>query len=171
MFPLPVVAIICTNFYIVGIRKIPLVFKESMGLLWQDRFKPLLEAALNLVISVLAVWHFGAAGVFAGTFFSMVTTSLWVEPYVLFKYGLKMSWKEFWLTNAGYFSLSLFLVVVTYFTGTLYHGTLLASFFYKIVVCVLLPNILVLILFYKTKVFKGLLDAVNPKNLFSKKKS
>ncbi|MCM1159769.1 MAG: oligosaccharide flippase family protein [Roseburia sp.] len=171
LFPLPVVAIICTNFYIVGIRKIPLVFKESMGLLWQDRFKPLLEAALNLVISVLAVQHFGVAGVFAGTFFSMVTTSLWVEPYVLFKYGLKMSWKEFWLTNAGYFSLSLFLVVITYFAGSLYHGTLLASFFYKIVICVLLPNILVLIFFCKTKVFKGLLDAVNPKNLFSKKKS
>lgn len=171
LFPLPVVAIICINFYIVGIRKIPLVFKESMGLLWQDRFKPLVEAALNLSISVLAVGYFGAAGVFAGTFFSMITTSLWVEPYVLFKYGLKMSWKEFWLTNAGYFSLSLLLVVITYLTGTLYRGTPLTSFLYKILICIFLPNVLVFAFFFKTEEFKGLLDSVNPKNLFPKKES
>ena len=171
LFSLPVVAMICMNFYITGIRKIPLVFKESMGLLWQDRFKPLVEASLNLVVSIAAVYSFGTAGVFAGTFISMVTTSLWVEPYVLFKHGLKMSWKEFWITNGGYFSLSLFLVIITYFASILYHGTPLASFIYKIGICIFLPNLLLLLIFYRTETFKGLLSSINPKNLFSKKES
>ena len=171
IFPLPVAAIICANFYIIGIRKIPLVFKESMGLLWQDRFKPLAEAAINLAISVAAVYYFGTAGVFAGTFISMVTTSLWVEPYILFKHGLKISWKEFWLTNAGYFPLSLFLVSITYLTGTLYQGTLLCAFVYKVVICLLLPNILLLLIFGRTREFKDLLSAIIPRNVFSKKES
>lgn len=171
LFPIPVVAIICLNFYIVGIRKIPLVFKESMGLLWQDRFKPILESLINLVISIIGVHYLGTIGVFLGTFISMITTSLWVEPYVLFKYGLKMSWKEFWFTNAKYFSFSLFLVVATYLAGTLYQGTLLLVFIYRFVLCLFLPNVLILLFFYRTKAFQGLLSSINPKTLFQKKES
>lgn len=159
LFPMSVVAIVCINFYIVGIRKIPLVFKESMGLLWQDRFKPLIESAINLVVSVIAVYRFGAAGVFAGTFISMVTTSLWVEPYVLFKHGLKRSWNEFWRTNGVYFTVSFVLSIATTYVANLYTGLLIYEFIYKLIVCLLLPNILLLLLFHRSRVFKELLDS------------
>ena len=165
LFSLPVVAMICLNFYIVGIRKIPIIFKESMGLLWQDRFKPLIEAALNLIISIIAVHYLGTTGVFIGTFISMVSTSLWVEPYVLFKYGLKMSWRNFWLNNAKYFLIFLMMITLTYFVGTLYNGQLLYEFIYKVVICIFLPNILLLLLFHQSEEFKGLLSSINIKGL------
>lgn len=169
LFPLPVVAIICLNFYIVGIRKIPLIFKESMGLLWNDRYKPLIEAGLNLIISIIAVHFLGITGVFIGTFISMVSTSLWVEPYVLFKHGLNMSWKEFWINNIKYFLIFLITIAVTYFTGTLYQGKLLYNFIYRLVICIFIPNILFLLLFYRSAEFKELLSALNLKNLLPQK--
>lgn len=159
LFPVWVVAIICINFYIVGIRKIPLVFKESMGLLWQDRFKPIIESTINLIVSIVAVYHFGVAGVFAGTFICMVATSLWVEPYVLFKHGLKRSWNEFWKTNAIYFTFSLLLAIATSYVAGLYSGALIYEFIYKLLICIVFPNILLLLFFHKSSAFNGLLES------------
>lgn len=163
LFSLPVVTIICLNFYTVGIRKIPLIFKESMGLLWQDRYKPLIEAFMNLIISIIGVHYLGTVGVFIGTFISMVSTSLWVEPYVLFKHGFNMSWKEFWINNAKYLFIFLVLVMLTYFTGSLYQGILLFEFLYKLVLSILLPNIILLLLFHRSEEFKELLSSLNIK--------
>ena len=88
LFPKEIVLILCINFFINGMRRAVLIFKESMGLFWNDRYKAIAEAVLNLVISILLVTHFGVAGVFAGTFCSTVLTSVWVEPYVIYKYRL-----------------------------------------------------------------------------------
>ena len=168
LFSLPIVGIICLNFYIMGIRKIPIIFKESMGLLWQDRYKPLIESAINLIISIILVRYLGTMGIFVGTFVSMVSTSLWVEPLVLFKYGLKMSWKEFWVTNFKYFLIFFVSTLLTYLTGTLYHGALFYEFLYKLVICIFLPNILLLLLFHRSEEWRELLSSVNIKSLLHK---
>ena len=60
-----------------------------MGLFWYDRYKAIAEALLNLSISILLVLHFGIVGIFIGTFCSTVLTSVWVEPYIIYKYRLK----------------------------------------------------------------------------------
>lgn len=169
LFPFPVVTMICLNFYVVGIRKIPLIFKESMGLLWQDRFKPLIEAGINLVISIIGVYCMGITGVFLGTFISMVTTSLWVEPYVLFKHGLKRSWREFWWKNAAYFLTFLVTIALTYFVGALYDGPLLYVFIYRLVICIFFPNILLFLLFHRWEEFRKLLSSIGIKGLLGKK--
>lgn len=73
-----------------------------MGLFWYDRYKAVAEAVLNLVISILLVTSFGVAGVFAGTFASTVLTSVWVEPYVIYKYRLQKPVSGFFKMYAGY---------------------------------------------------------------------
>lgn len=171
LFPMPIVFILCVNFYIVGIRKIPLTFKEAMGLLQQDKFKPLIEAFINLVISIIGVKLFGTFGVFLGTFISMVTTSLWVEPYVLFKYGFQRSSKEFWLTNIKYFLLTALIMAVTVFLGTLYTAqSVVFTLIYRLILCIFVPNIMILLLFLRSKVLKELLNTLPIRDLFQKKK-
>ena len=74
LFDMPVVLILCINFYINGTRKAVLTFRDSLGLFWFDRYKALVEAVLNLAISLILVWKFGTFGVFAGTFLSTMLT-------------------------------------------------------------------------------------------------
>ena len=102
LFRKEIVLILCINFCINGMRRAVLIFKESMGLFWYDRYKAVVEAVLNLVISVLLVAKFGVAGIFAGTFCSTVLTSVWVEPYVIYKYRLEKPVTEFFTKYAGY---------------------------------------------------------------------
>lgn len=161
LFSMPVVTFICFNFFIRGIRNIPIVFRDSMGLIWHYRYKPIVESCINIIVSIIAVYYFGAAGVFAGTFFSMICTSLWIEPYVVFKYGLKMSWKEFWLTNAKYIIIFMIIMPFTYFVGTLYNGILLYKFIFRLVIGITIPNLIMFILFCRSEQFKELLAVVN----------
>ena len=100
LFTPDIVLILCINFFINGTRRAMIIFKESMGLFWYDRYKAVVEAILNLVISLFLVNQLGVVGVFLGTFCSTVMTSVWVEPYVLYKYRFGKSPIDFFVNYA-----------------------------------------------------------------------
>ena len=43
--------------------------------------------------SLLMVQKFGVAGILGGTVISTMTTCLWMEPYILMRYGIREDWK------------------------------------------------------------------------------
>ena len=94
LFPMSIVWIIVANFYLNGMRQTNLIFREAMGLFWYDRYKSIAEGIVNLIVSVILVRRFEVAGIFLGTIVSTLTTSFWVEPYVLMRYGMKKDWKR-----------------------------------------------------------------------------
>ena len=59
-----VVIIIVLNFYLSGIRKTALTFRDALGLYWYDRYKPIIESIINLVISIILTKKFGVIGIF-----------------------------------------------------------------------------------------------------------
>lgn len=91
---LPVVLLIVLDFYLNGMRQMTLRFRDGMGLYWYDRYKPVAEILLNLVVSMVLVGRLGIAGVVIGTIVSTLLTNFWVEPLVFFRYGVKESWKH-----------------------------------------------------------------------------
>lgn len=92
-FSTATVAVLVTEFYVSGQRKVNLLFREAKGLFWYDRYKPLFESAINLAASLLLVQKFGVAGILGGTVISTVTTCLWMEPYILMRYGIREDWQ------------------------------------------------------------------------------
>lgn len=86
------VLVVVADFYISGLRKVNLLFREAKGLFWNDRYKAIVEAILNLVISLLLVKSFGVAGILGGTVISSLLTCVWVEPYILMRYGFEENW-------------------------------------------------------------------------------
>ena len=116
IFSFPLVIIITICFYLNGMRKAVLTFKDAFGLYWEDRYKPIAEVIINIVFSILLGIKFGVAGIFLGTIISNVSTCLWIEPKVLYKYGFKMKSNEYFIKYFQYFfftvlfsSISLFL--------------------------------------------------------------
>ena len=93
-FSVTTVAVLVAEFYITGQRKVNLMFREAKGLFWYDRYKPLFESAINLASSLVLVQRFGVAGILGGTVISSVTTCLWMEPYVLMRYGIREEWQK-----------------------------------------------------------------------------
>lgn len=60
------------------------VFKEAAGIYHEDRFVPVVESILNIVVSVVLVQWIGLPGVFIGTFVS--SFALWFYSYPKFVY-------------------------------------------------------------------------------------
>ncbi len=95
VFPTYVVELIVFNRFLIGFREATIVFRDAMGLFWYDRYKPLLEIIVNLVVSVVMVQQIGISGVFLGTIFSGVFVCCWIEPYILFKHGFQKPFRMY----------------------------------------------------------------------------
>lgn len=90
------VTVLCIQFFMETARIISLSYTNGCGLFVRDKIRPLIEAAINLVVSVVMANLLGVAGVFIGTIASHCCTVFWREPYLLYKYEFKKSIKEYW---------------------------------------------------------------------------
>ena len=156
LFQKEIVLILCINFFINGMRRAVLIFKESMGLFWYDRYKAIAEAILNLVISVLLVTHFGVAGVFAGTFCSTVLTSVWVEPYVIYKYRLKKPVIGFFVKYVRYLGVMSVVWGITEFCCNFVKGQAFLVLICRLGICLVIPNVLLWFTYKRTEEWKAL---------------
>ena len=156
LFRKEIVLILWINFCINGMRRAVLIFKESMGLFWYDRYKAVAEAVLNLVISVLLVTKFGVAGIFAGTFCSTVLTSVWVEPYVIYKYRLEKPVTEFFTKYAGYLGVMAVVWGITEYCCRFISGQVFLVLICRLGICLIVPNILLWLIYRRTVEWKEL---------------
>ena len=93
-FPMTTVMVIVAEFYITRMRQTNLLFREAMGLFWNDRYKAGAESIINLVASLVLVRQYGVTGIIWGTIISTLCTCAWVEPYIFLKYGVQDAWKK-----------------------------------------------------------------------------
>jgi len=145
LFSRDIVLILCLNFFFTGIRQAALVFRDSLGLFWYDRYKAIVEAVLNLLISIFLARQFGTLGVFLGTLISMTVTSLWVEPYVLYRHFLEESFLPYLWKLFFYTAVVLFAGVATETVCRVFSGSAWMLFWKRLPICLLVPNILFLL--------------------------
>ena len=150
LFPEKIVLILCINFFITGTRKAVLIFKESMGLFWYDRYKAIVEAVLNLVISIVLAMKLGVAGIFLGTFMSTVLTSLWIEPYVLYKHSFHKYPMRFFARYACNMLIMAFVWWCTHYCCMLVSAGPLLNLLFRFLVCMSIPNLLLWLIYRKT---------------------
>lgn len=88
LFPLELVMLIMTNFYLNCMRVTSEIYIDTIGLFWQIKWKSLIEAIVNLASSIFfgLTLDKGIYGVVLGTICSNILTNLWWEPYVVYKY-------------------------------------------------------------------------------------
>lgn len=145
--------VLVINFYLYGMRRPVLTFRDATGAFWNDRYKPIFESAINLVASIILGKKFGITGIFLGTLVSTVTTSLWVEPMVLFHNVFNDHMRKYFARFAIY---TLVAVALCYVSGWLCHfvGYSLLSLIPRLLICAIFPNLMLLILFHRTKEFQ-----------------
>lgn len=153
VFTEQIVMVLSVNFYINGMRQAVLSFRDSLGLFWYDRYKSIAEGFINLVVSIVLAKYYGAIGVFIGTFVSTVTTSFWVEPFVLYKYRIHKPLREYFVRYAVYVGIMLIAGGLTYGICQAFTGDSFLLFMKRLPVCLVLPNVIFLLCFRKTEEF------------------
>ncbi|MCF2595533.1 lipopolysaccharide biosynthesis protein [Pseudoflavonifractor phocaeensis] len=146
-----VVLCLSVIFYLSSVRRTVLTFNSATGNYYHDRYKPLAEAAVNLVTSVLLARPLGVTGVALGTIISTVTVSFWVEPYILYKNILRDSWRPYFGLVLRGTALTILAGVVTFHLCCLVRGSGLLSFAGKFLICCLVPNLLFLLAYHRSE--------------------
>lgn len=154
LFSFPIVLLIVINFYLSGRRQSILTFRAALGLYWYDRYKPLFEAGVNLIVSIILVKQIGIKGIFIGTIVSTLTTCFWIEPYVLYKHGFKSPVKSYFIKYFIYIFLMIVAGVITYIVASVFNGTGFIVFCVKLIICIIIPNIIFVICFWRTEEFE-----------------
>lgn len=145
--------VLVINFYLYGMRRPVLTFRDASGAFWNDRFKPLAESAINLVASILLAKKFGVMGIFLGTLVSTVTTSLWVEPLVLYHNVFFASIKDYFIRFMSHTAVGLVVCAITSWLCDMV-GYSLISLIPRGLICLTVPNLLLFLIFRRTKEFQ-----------------
>lgn len=107
--------IITLNQFIQYMRNACLLFRNASGTFYHDRWKPVAEGLVNLVLSLLFVQVFPedlrVVGVIVATIITNLLICDIVEPFVVFRHVFGASPKQFYVKNYAYiglFTLALF---------------------------------------------------------------
>lgn len=106
---LPISIAIVINFFVAGYMNTLWVFRSTIGLFKQGKFRPILVAILNIILSIFLGKLWGVFGVLFATFLSRAAISLWYDPLILHRYGFEVSCKPFF---ARYFRRVLLLTTI-----------------------------------------------------------
>lgn len=159
--PINLVIVIIFNFYNQIMTNAIEVVRDSAGLYSPYpffKYWALIEGILNLIISILLakVLKMGAIGIFLGTSISTCIT-VYVLPWNVYKYVFKISSVKYYINHFVYMGLAFMISISTYYLAnliTLDHFIL--EFLYKMIISIVLPNIVIILLFYRSKQFKYL---------------
>lgn len=155
-FAMPIVLLIVINFYFAGMRRVTLTFRDVLGLYWYDRYKPIFEAVINLVASLILVQKIGISGIFLGTLISTLTTCFWIEPLVTYKYGFKRNVGEYFGRFALYTAFTVAVGGLTYFLATRFEPGGLVEVVIKLLICIIVYNTILIAVFCRTNELQGL---------------
>lgn len=152
-FSTGVVILLCLRFYIIGIRKATQVFRDSLGLFRFDRYKAIVEAVLNVILSLIFVQQWGVFGVFLGTIISMLSVSVWIEPYVLYHFRLQVSVMAYFKKLLFYVGVTLLSWGITDWICGYITGGLCKTVCLKMLLCLSIPNIIFLFVYHRCPEF------------------
>ena len=91
--------VIALNGFVQFMRNSVLTFRNATGVFYNDRWKPLVEGVVNMVLSVLLVKSIGVIGVLVATIMTTLLICHVIEPFVLYKYAFNMSPRNYYLSN------------------------------------------------------------------------
>lgn len=96
------VLFIATDLFVMGMRVPPHIIKSGAGLFANDRFAPLIQAAVNLSVGIILARQWGVAGVTFSVLLSGLCVPSWFRPFVVYRDYFKRSFKHYIVTYLAY---------------------------------------------------------------------
>ena len=167
---------IAAYLYIYGIRQSITMAKVVAGIYDPDKYMAILGAFITFAVSLILAKPFGIIGVMVGNIIGIMSVSYWIQAYLVYDGVFKKNVKSYHTKFTMYTLLTAFYAALSYSaceilknkTSTLQAlsgfvrniGVSASASFHVseiilyLVVCMIIPNVINLILFYRTSEFK-----------------
>lgn len=97
-----IVIVITINYFIQYFRKATLTFRDATGTFYDDRYVPIVEGIINIILSIAFVYLFDLAGIIIATIITNLLICYVFEPLILYKKAFNLSSKKFFIKNYAY---------------------------------------------------------------------
>ena len=162
MFDFKIVILLCAYFYALKMGDIRSTYYNAVGLWWEGKWRAIMESVLNVSLNFFLAQIMGVYGIVLATIISIISVNFFYGGRFVFKYYFGMEKvKQYYLLHSLYFSITVLCSVLTYFCCNTFTEILnlkneLVSFLTKGMVCILVPNIFLLLVYSKTNNFKNM---------------
>jgi len=155
MFPYGVVILFCIYFYSLKMGDIRAMYSDAKGLWFENRYRAIAESIVNLILNLVLVHFFGIYGIITGTLISLLIINFGYGSQILFKhYFIHQKVSEYFSSHGLYMLVTLVISIITYYICSFVEGTKITDFILKLVICIMIPNIMYYLVYFKTKIFK-----------------
>lgn len=163
-----VLASLSVNLYLQLMRSATNSFKEAAGIFHQDRFVPLIESLVNIVLSIIFLHYFGLAGVIMGTICSNLVLHLFSYPRYVYTKLFERTYTKYYFEFSKFLVIAVIIGAVTFGLSRMFS---LDSDVYQLAInasiALIVPNVILYAIFKDSdelKYFKQLIiDIVNKK--------
>jgi O-antigen/teichoic acid export membrane protein len=150
-----VLVALAANLYSTMFRAAINSYKEAAGIFYEDRFVPLMESVVNIVMSITLLHFFGLAGVFLGTLCSSLVLHMYSYPHFVYTRLFKKSYADYFKELALYTGAAIAIGGLTYWLARMVHlDNIWVQFGADMAVALTVPNLLLWILFRNSDEFK-----------------
>ena len=124
------------------------VYREANGIWWQGKWYPLISAIVNLCLNIMFVRTMGLAGILLATIICLLLIHDTLGVYILKKYYFDdvMSLRRFYMRQIYVVLCFILTGAATYCLCTIFRFDGIVQLLVRIPICVLFPNLLLIIL-------------------------
>ena len=148
--------VMALNFFSVGMMNAVWTYKHTLGLFHYGRFIQFFTGILNIFFSVLLGTYWGLFGILFATFVSRALTSLWYDPYAVFKYGFEKPPAAYVKKLVKYIVVLLIAALLCRISFSAIGGSLVSRTLLKILLCSVVTNLVFMAAFCRTAEFEML---------------
>ena len=160
--PFLTVVLLCFVFYFTTAGDMRNTYINATGIWWQNKWRPIMEAASNLLLSFVLIKHFRVAGILIATLVSLVFINLWYGSKILYtEYFKSQKFSDFILSHLQYFFVTVIVAAITYGCCYLFSTVSVFNLIIRLIICAIVPNLLYLLVYHRRPEFKSVKDMVS----------
>lgn len=149
----------CVYFYAINMNNIRNQYVSGAGIWWNLKVSNIFEAIGNISLNLILGKMWGVTGIILATIITIVVFNFIWRTKVLFEtYFENMSLKKFYYNHAFWAVCVVGAAVITYMVCSQISGDAIRRLVINLLICVILPNVLLFMMFYKTKQFQNSKD-------------
>lgn len=151
----------CVYFYTINMTYVRSMYLDGYGLFHECRFTFVAEAILNLILNFVLGNLFGVTGIIIATLLTIFILNFITRTNILFKYYFKRSPMKFYLQHLFYFFVTIVAAILTYYICNFVSIKGIAGLLIQFTICLFVPNLILLIFYFKHSQFKESYDFIN----------
>lgn len=154
LLPFQAVALFCIYFYFLKVGDIISAYFSARGLWWENRYRSVVECAMNLALNYLLGKYFGIYGILLATILSIFFINIiWGSRIIFHYYFGKEKIIDYYRKHLIYGLSAFGGCILTYYICSFVENTGVLALVLKVVICTVVPNVFFILIYCRTKMF------------------